>query len=93
VGTIGKEHFTYLYSSARQRALTPRNIKAGFKASGLFPFNPDRVLTHIPKPPTTLTIPKTTEAKGGACPQDKILYPAMTPVTPVTVEALSSLHR
>jgi hypothetical protein len=39
VGTIGKEYFTYLYSPARQRALNSRNIKAGFRASGLFQFN------------------------------------------------------
>ncbi|KAF2786345.1 hypothetical protein K505DRAFT_412019 [Melanomma pulvis-pyrius CBS 109.77] len=28
VGTIGKQHFTYLYSPARERALTKRNILA-----------------------------------------------------------------
>lgn len=29
IGTIGKQHFTYLYSPARERALTKRNILAG----------------------------------------------------------------
>jgi hypothetical protein len=29
VGTIGKEHFTYLYSPARDQAFTSRNIRAG----------------------------------------------------------------
>jgi hypothetical protein len=46
------------------RALTPRNLKAGFKTSGLFPFNLDRVLTDMPKPPAELTVPKTDEVKG-----------------------------
>jgi hypothetical protein len=41
VNTIGKEHFTSLFSPARVKAFTAKNIKAGFAASGLFPFNPD----------------------------------------------------
>jgi hypothetical protein len=56
VNTIGKEHFTSLYSPARERAFTPKNIKAGFAASGLFPFNPERVLRTVPKPTAELTI-------------------------------------
>ena len=39
VNTIGKQHFTSLFSPARERAFTPKNIKAGFAASGLFSFN------------------------------------------------------
>jgi hypothetical protein len=50
VNTVGKEHFTYLYSPARSKAFTPRNIKAGFAACGLFPFNPDRVLETCQSP-------------------------------------------
>jgi hypothetical protein len=61
VGTIGKEHFTYLYSPARNQALTSKNIRAGWVKAGLFPFNPDKVLSDIPKPPAKLTAPKTNE--------------------------------
>jgi hypothetical protein len=43
VNTTGKEHFTSLFSLARERAFTPKNIKAGFAVNGLFPLNPDRV--------------------------------------------------
>ena len=49
--TVGKEHFTSLYSTARERAFTKRNVTAAWAASGLFPFNPDRVLRATPKPP------------------------------------------
>jgi hypothetical protein len=35
--TIGKQHFTSLYSPARAIAFTPKNIKAGFAANGLIP--------------------------------------------------------
>jgi hypothetical protein len=87
--TVGKEHFTSLYSPARERAFTKRNITAGWAASGLFPFNPDRVLRDTPKPPAELTVPKADEVKVGSCPQDEVLQ---TPVTPVTAEALTSLH-
>jgi hypothetical protein len=89
VNTIGKQHFTSLFSPARERAFTPNNIKAGFAASGLFPFNPDRVLRDMPKPPADLTMPKADEVKVGSCPQDVVLQ---TPVTPVSVETFMALQ-
>jgi DDE superfamily endonuclease len=84
--TVGKEHFTSLYSPARETALTPRNIIAGWGRSGLYPFNPERVLGGIQKPPAELTVPKVDEVKVGSFPQDKVLR------TPVTAEALGSLR-
>lgn len=39
VGTIGKEHFTYLHGLARIKAFTSRNIRAGWSKAGLYPFN------------------------------------------------------
>jgi hypothetical protein len=50
VNTIGKGHFTYLYSPARKRAFTKKNILARWAKSGLFPFNPDKVLRDVLKP-------------------------------------------
>jgi hypothetical protein len=47
---IGKQHFTLLYERARNAAFTPRNIRSGWTKAGLFPFNPERVLSDIPKP-------------------------------------------
>jgi hypothetical protein len=88
VNTIGKQHFTFLYSPARVRAFTTKNIKAGFAASGLFPFNPDRVLRQMPKPPADLNIPKANEVVGPRQ-QDVELQ---TPVTPVSAEALMLLQ-
>jgi hypothetical protein len=89
VNTIGKEHFTSLYSPARERAFTPKNIKAGFAASGLFPLNPDRVLRSMPAPPAELAIPSADEVKVGSCRQD---VEPQTPVTPVSAEAFMSLQ-
>jgi hypothetical protein len=61
--TIGKKHFTSLYSPARNRAFTPKNLKAGFAASGLFPFNPNRVLRSMPAPPAEPAIQRAPVAK------------------------------
>lgn len=87
VGTIGKEHFTYLYSPARIQALTSRNIRAGWAKAGLFPSNPDKVLSDIPKPPTELMASKSNEV--GSHTQTQV---PQTPVTPVSAEAVASLH-
>ena len=87
---IGKEHFTYLYKPARDRAITKRDIRAGWAAAGLFPFNPDRVLRDMPKPPAEH--PSFGADTAAASSQDEVLTTPVTPVTPVTVEALTSLH-
>lgn len=55
MNTIGKEHFTSLYSPARERAFTKKNILAGWSKAGLFPFNPDKVLRDISSPPVECT--------------------------------------
>ncbi|PSN58568.1 hypothetical protein BS50DRAFT_442882, partial [Corynespora cassiicola Philippines] len=87
VGTIGKQHFTYLYSPAREKALTKRNILAAWRGSGLFPFNPNRVLADMPKPPVKLAIPNAND-NVESHPQ----YESMpTPATPMSSETLASL--
>lgn len=47
---IGKQHFTYLYSRARDQAFNYRNILSGWSKTGLRPFNPERFLRDIQKP-------------------------------------------
>jgi len=85
VGTISKQHFTYLYKPAREAALTKRNILSAWRGSGLFPFNPERVLTDTPKPPAKLTIPRAESVESQQ-------YESMpTPATPVSAESLASL--
>ena len=84
--TVGKEHFTALYSAAREKTLTPHNIRAGWVRSGLYPFNPDRVLRDIRKPPAELTVPKVDDVEASLCSQDEALR------TPVTADTLNSLR-
>jgi hypothetical protein len=86
VDTIGKQHFTYLYQPARDRAITKRNILAGWAAAGLFPFNPARVLRSMPRPPTEHGNPGADVAVTSS--PDEV---PLTPVTPVTAEGLTWL--
>ncbi|KAI1670786.1 DDE superfamily endonuclease [Pyrenophora tritici-repentis] len=90
IDIVGKGHFTYLYSPARDTALTKRNIRAGWAATGLYPFNPERVLKDIPRPPVEVVIPGA--AIIDTITPDVMLQTPITPVTPVTAEALTSLH-
>lgn len=87
VNTIGKQHFTYLYSPAREKALTKRNILVGWRGSGLFLFNPKRVLANILKPPPvelTVSINNKTTVEPH--------YEALpTPATPKLGETLTLL--
>lgn len=89
VDIVGKEHFTSLYKPARERALTKRNIQAGWAATGLFPFNPERVLRDTPKRPAQLTVLRADGVAVVPYAQDEV---PQTPVTPVTAEALIPLH-
>jgi hypothetical protein len=91
IDAIGKEHFTSLYAPAREKALTKRNILAGWAATGLFPFNPERVLRSTPKLPPELTIP-TEDHITGFHPRPEAQVTPVTPVTPVTTEDVVLLH-
>jgi hypothetical protein len=92
IDTIGKEHFTSLYKPARDKALTRRNIQAGWAATGLFPFNPERVFRNTPKPPAQLPVLGANETEVLPCAQDEVSQPPITPITPVTAEALIPFH-
>jgi hypothetical protein len=83
---------SHLYSPAREKALTSRNIKAGWSKTGLFPFNPDRVLGDIQMPPGILTLPNAGEVEMVTPLQDEVVQTPVTPATPVTVDALMSLR-
>jgi hypothetical protein len=89
VNTSSKEHFTSLYRPVRKIVFRPTNIKAGFATSGLFPFNPDRVLRSMPAPLAEPAIPSANEVKVGSCWQD---VEPQTPVTPVLAESFMSLQ-
>jgi hypothetical protein len=72
------------------KAFTAKNIKAGFAASGLFPFNPDRVFNSMPKPAIG-PITASTADKVIVEPSIQEQIP-QTPVTLVSAEGLMSLQ-
>ena len=71
---IVKGTFWRFYSVAHIAAYTPNIIKATFRKTGIFPFNPDSVLTHfpsrsVPSPVKHQTIlhPKTLRKRRDIC--------------------------
>jgi len=40
---ITKQRFGVIFSKVWDKAVTPANIKAGFEATGIYPYNPDRI--------------------------------------------------
>jgi len=91
VGTIGKEHFISLYCPAREKALNPRTIRSGWAETGLFPFNPDKVLSDLPKPAAHQIAPLSNVASSGSHTQSQATTP-QTPVTPVSAGGVAALH-
>lgn len=73
--TVGKQHFTLLYSRARDAAFTSRNIKSGWSKAGLYPFNPDVVLRDIQKPPIELNSDSAVDPQLLPCSGDQLTTP------------------
>jgi hypothetical protein len=87
--TVNKAHFTLLYSRARDIALTSRNIRSGWSKTGLFPFNPRKVLDGMQEVPVN---PATT---GVASTVTLPLQPSLSPTslkTPTNLVSLATLQ-
>lgn len=84
---VGKQHFTLLYSRARNAAFTLRNIKSGWSKTGLYPFNPDMALRDIQKLPPELNSGPILHTQTDLQPSTDLLP------TPVTADSLTSLRR
>jgi hypothetical protein len=98
VNTISKQHFTALYSPAREVSFTKRNMLAGWSKGGLFPFDPQRVLREMTKPlnatqsPTPDAEESTSSIQYVTAPLCTAPLEPVTPVTPMTAEAFMSLR-
>jgi hypothetical protein len=60
VNYIDKADFLTAYNKARTESITPAIIRSGFTATGLVPFDPDRVLSKLNiqiRTPTPLLVP------------------------------------
>ena len=59
-GRISKADWASTLAAARTTAMMEHNIRVGWKATGLHPFNPQRVLTTVPSTPTPVgPLPRT----------------------------------
>jgi len=59
-GRISKADWASALVAARITAMMEHNIRAGWKATGLHPFNPERVLSTVPSTPTPVVpLPRT----------------------------------
>jgi hypothetical protein len=47
INYINKDEFLRLYYPAHVEAITEKNIRSGFAATGLIPFNLDRILSTL----------------------------------------------
>lgn len=91
-GTIGKQHFTLLYSRARAIAMTARNIRSAWSKTGLVPLNPQRVLGSLEAPPPLVPEPLCPLASvGPLIPRSANM--CRSPMTLKTPTSTSSLER
>lgn len=79
---IDKEDFLQIYIKVRPAVFTEQNIKSGFLATGLIPYDPQRVLSSLT---VTKTPPPPSTADGVA--------PPWTPETPHTIAQLEQQAR
>ena len=57
IACLHKSQWIEKYVKAREKAITKKNILAGWRGSGLWPINRVRILSQIPEPDTTSTPP------------------------------------
>jgi len=48
--SIDKCDFLEIYQQARKDAITPENVRGAWEKTGLYPFNPDVVISQLPRP-------------------------------------------
>jgi len=75
--------FSPLHSS-KGTSVHSRNIRAGWAKAGLFPFNPDKVLSDIPDPPAEVNAMKPHEVKVASYGQDQDQVPPTQKLTNAT---------
>lgn len=86
INNVEKQHFTLLYDRARRVAFTPRNISSGWSKTGLYSFNPPRILDLIRRPQIEEIIPQTANTTADLPSSDNMLAP------PVTYESFTYLR-
>jgi hypothetical protein len=73
IARLHKSEWIQNYAKAREKAITEKNVIAGWRASGLWPMNPHRILRQIPE--TEVTTPPISQTT----PQSQILISSSPP--------------
>ena len=79
-----------VYSRARERGMTKKIIVAGWAKTGLFPFNPLKVLRDIIKPDGLMTVQV---SHDGGSTQNGVMQTLVTPMSSEAVTQLLSLTK
>lgn len=85
---IKKQRFLEHYQTAREKAITTNNILSGFKAAGIVPFNPAKVLSS----PFIIQVPGDSDHQRVKTPPPSTL-PQEVPSTPANHRELSKAIR
>lgn len=95
---VDKDIFPNLLARAHVKAFTPANIRAGFRATGIYPFNPHIILDtlNLPEPSLLPKDPPPPIKPSLQSPADLISFQPKTPGTPraihnLYVEGLSAI--
>ena len=77
---FNKQRFGYVFTPVWDKAATPKNVKAGFEACGIFPFNPNKIpeeafapslTTEIQRPVSPIAGPSHTQDVIQDLPEDQ----------------------
>lgn len=95
---VDKDQFPNLLARAHRKAFTKENIQAGFRATGIYPYNPRVILDtlSLPEPKLPPQNPLPPRLIVLQTPQDLIAFQPKTPTTPraihnLYVEGLSAI--
>jgi len=87
---VDKDQFPNLLARAHVKAFTKANIQAGFRASGIYPYNPAVILDtlHLPEPALQPQDPSPPIVPCLQTPADLITFQPKTPKTPHSIHNL-----
>jgi hypothetical protein len=88
--SVDKDLFPNLLARARTKAFTSHNVKAGFHATGIHPYNPHIILHTLSLPEPSLPPPQPIPpiSLEYQTPQDLLTYRPATPTTPQSIHNL-----